>query len=221
MMSVRKRVQWKQAHTELTLGKIEDMNDSIKSGMEEVKSLKSEISIMQKFNETLFVESDDRVQFYTGLPTYKVLKTVFHFCAPSDKCTTKLSQFQEFLLTLIKLCLNSPLKDLAYRFDLSVVTASRIFSKWLFIMDVRLRCFMKWPDHESLWKTMPQCFRANFGKSVTVIIDCFEVFIDRPSNLLARAATWSNYKQHIQGFNWNYTPRNYFICFRCVGWESK
>ena len=99
--------------TELTLGKIEDMNDSIRSGMEEVKSLKSEISKMQKFNETLFVENDDRVQFYTGLPTYKVLKTVFHFCAPSDKCT-KLTQFQEFLLTLIKLRLNSPLKDLAY-----------------------------------------------------------------------------------------------------------
>ena len=55
---------------------------------------------------------------------------------------------------------------------------------------------MKWPDRESLWKKMPQCFRANFGKSVTVIIDCFEVFIDRPSNLLARAATWSNYKHH-------------------------
>ena len=55
--------------TELTLGKIEDMNDSIKSSMEEVKSLKSEISKMQKFNETLFVENDDCVQFYSGLPT--------------------------------------------------------------------------------------------------------------------------------------------------------
>ncbi len=43
---------------------------------------------------------------------------------------------------------------------------------------------------------MPQCFRENFGKSVTVIIDCFEVFIDRPSNVLARAATWSTYKHH-------------------------
>jgi hypothetical protein len=29
-----------------------------------------------------------------------------------------------------------------------------------------------------------------------VIIDCFEVFIDRPSNLLARAQTYSSYKSH-------------------------
>ena len=29
-----------------------------------------------------------------------------------------------------------------------------------------------------------------------VIIDCFEVFIDRPTNLLARAQTYSQYKHH-------------------------
>ena len=31
---------------------------------------------------------------------------------------------------------------------------------------------------------------------VATIIDCFEVFIERPSNLLARASTWSSYKHH-------------------------
>ncbi len=43
---------------------------------------------------------------------------------------------------------------------------------------------------------MPQCFRINLGKSVAVIVDCFEIFIDRPSNLLARASTWSSYKHY-------------------------
>ena len=40
------------------------------------------------------------------------------------------------------------------------------------------------------------CFRESFGQSVAVIIDCFEVFIERPANLLARACTWSSYKHH-------------------------
>lgn len=31
---------------------------------------------------------------------------------------------------------------------------------------------------------------------MVAIIDCFEVFIDCPSSLLARAQTWSNYKHH-------------------------
>ena len=40
---------------------------------------------------------------------------------------------------------------------------------------------------------MPECFRVSFGGRVAVIIECFEIFIERPSNLLARAAT---YKHH-------------------------
>ena len=43
---------------------------------------------------------------------------------------------------------------------------------------------------------MPQCFHVSFGKKTTVIIDCFEIFICRPSNLLARAQTFSSYKHH-------------------------
>ena len=43
---------------------------------------------------------------------------------------------------------------------------------------------------------MPQCFQYSFGKKTTIIIDCFEVFIDRPSGLLARAQTFSSYEHH-------------------------
>lgn len=38
------------------------------------------------------------------------------------------------------------------------------------------------------------CFQQAFSKKVTVVIDCFEVLIDRPANLLARAQTFSSYK---------------------------
>ena len=40
------------------------------------------------------------------------------------------------------------------------------------------------------------CFQYAFGNKVTVVIDCFEVFVERPSNLLARAQTFSTYKHH-------------------------
>ena len=43
---------------------------------------------------------------------------------------------------------------------------------------------------------MPLSFQECFGDRVAVVIDCFEIFIDRPSNLLARASTWSAYKHH-------------------------
>ena len=47
-----------------------------------------------------------------------------------------------------------------------------------------------------MWRTTRQSFQQSFGKTVIVIIDCFEIFIARPSNLLVRAQTLSSYKHH-------------------------
>ena len=43
---------------------------------------------------------------------------------------------------------------------------------------------------------MPQCFMYSFGRKVTVVIDCFEIFIKKPTNLLARGQTFSSHKHH-------------------------
>ena len=43
---------------------------------------------------------------------------------------------------------------------------------------------------------MPAVFKQHFGNKVAVVIDCFEVFINKPSYLIARSITWSNYKHH-------------------------
>ena len=42
---------------------------------------------------------------------------------------------------------------------------------------------------------MPVSFQR-FFKKCCVIIDCTEVFIECPSDLLAHAQVWSNYKHH-------------------------
>ena len=39
-------------------------------------------------------------------------------------------------------------------------------------------------------------FRKNFKTRVAIIIDCFEVFIEKPANLLARSQTFSTCKHH-------------------------
>ena len=149
------------------------------------------------FDETYFANDDEKVRFYTRLPAYDVLKTVYQNVSPFViRKSPTLSKFQECVLTLMKLKLNMPMQDLAYRFGISLPTVSRIFLAWMVVLDVRLAPLIKWPDREDLWRTMPQCFQFSFGNKTTVIIDCFEVFIARPSNLMARAQTYSNYKSH-------------------------
>lgn len=142
-----------------------------------------------------YFDSDAKVRFYTGLPSYEVLMVVFeHVSSHVSRKTQNLSRFQEFAMVLIKLRLNVPLQDLAYRFVVSVTTVSRIFSFWMVVMDVRLKFMISWPEREQLRQTMPMCFQYAFGNKVTVVIDCFEAFVERPSNLLARAQTFSTYK---------------------------
>ena len=62
-------------------------------------------------------------------------------------------------------------------------------------MFVRLQPLIRWPGREELLKTMPLSFKANF-KQCVVVMDCFEVFCERPKALKARAQTWSHYKHH-------------------------
>ena len=57
--------------------------------------------------------------------------------------------------------------------------------------------------------------------SCAVIIDCFEVFIDRPSCLLARAQTWSSYKHHNTAkFLIGITPQG-TVSFISKGWGGR
>ena len=64
-----------------------------------------------------YFRSDDKVRFYTGLPSYQILVTTLNHVAPCvSRRTQALDPFQEFIIVLIKLRLNVPFQDLAYRF---------------------------------------------------------------------------------------------------------
>ena len=72
------------------------------------------------------LKSDEIVKFYTGFPNMKVLNAVFSLVEKAvQNCDTcKLSPFQEFMATVVKLWLNCQVQDLAYRFNISCATVS-------------------------------------------------------------------------------------------------
>ena len=62
-----------------------------------------------------YFKSDDKVRFYTGLPSYQVLLATLKHVAPHvSRRTQTLDPFQEFVMVLMKLPLNVPFQDLAY-----------------------------------------------------------------------------------------------------------
>ena len=76
-----------------------------------------------------YFNTDEKVRFYTGLPSTEILLTVFdHVSVSIIRRNQALSKFQEFVMVLKKLRLNIPFQELAYRFQVSLPTVSKIFS---------------------------------------------------------------------------------------------
>ena len=160
------------------------------------RTLASTISTSPYLGEESFQEDDEKVKYYTGISNFNTLMAIFSLVSSAiDNSHTSLSLFQQFILLFMKFRLNLGDQDLAYRFGVSQSTVTHYLRKWIDVMYVRWQFLVKWPDREQLLKTMHMEFRKCFGKCVA-IIDCFEVFMKRPTNLKARAQTWSNYKHH-------------------------
>ena len=166
--------------------------------LEENRTLKEQLANSNKFDEGFFKDNDENVKHYTGLPSFAILVALFNFLEVYIPHTllNSLTKFQQLALTLMKLRLNLSHMDLGNRFHVHKSTSSKLFLNMIDIMYIRLKPLIYWPDREQLMETMPMSFRTHFGQRITVIIDCFEVFLERPSNLAARSSTWSSYKSN-------------------------
>lgn len=141
--------------------------------------------------------NDGVLKFYTGLNT-----AVFWAFINSLLMTLpSLPNFQmavhdQILLVLMRLRLGLMFTDLAARFRVSRTTVRTIFSTWLTIMAKYMKGnIIFWPARDTLARIRPQSFASCHPKA-TCIIDCTEIFVQRPANLKKRAQTYSNYKSH-------------------------
>ncbi|XP_062577471.1 uncharacterized protein LOC134239316 [Saccostrea cucullata] len=166
-------------------------------------------------------KSDSSVQQYTGIPSKRILDGTFDILNKSspelkywggqnsstpkayqtDPYTRKtgpkrkLSRYQEFLLTLIRLRMTLTNFVLADLFAVSSSRVSQIFTTWINYMAIIFSPLIKWPSQEVIKKFRPRSFKLKFP-NVTSIIDCTEFFIMRPWNPTAQSQTFSTYKQH-------------------------
>ncbi|EDO30942.1 predicted protein [Nematostella vectensis] len=194
--------------TELTLADLDNLEKNITCDYNPFKSRKS------------FEDDPDKLKFYTGLPAMTVFMTVLNLISPGLALRESLNKFEQLLSTLMRLRLNLPVVDLGYRFTIHPSTVSRIFQSCIQVMYTSMSFLVHWPDRDQLKLTMPLSFCQKFS-SCSVIIDCFEVFIDRPSELLARAQTWSSYKHHNTAkFLIGITPQG-TVSFISKGWGGR
>lgn len=167
--------------------------------------------------ENSFKDDDAKVRYYTGLTCFVLLMGILTQLLPFLQQTgQKLSPFQMLFSTLMCLRLNLPVQHIAYLFSVDRKTVSTTFRDTIGIMFRHLKPLVHWPDRHCLQAIMPHQFVEAFGNRVSVV-DCFEIHIERASNLKARAQTIFHYKHHHTLSNWHYTTRIYIFHFQRVG----
>ena len=181
--------------TEETFLGLQQQQDDLQSLRSEVLHLRSKVKSLE-ISEDSFKDDDTKVNFFTGLQNFAMLMHVYSFITETSTHASNclLAPFQEFILFVMHLRLNVSFQYLAYRFGVSLPTVTRIFTKWVDLAYLRLKAIISWPAREELRFAMPAVFCRSFGDRVSVILDCFEIKLKNPSSLLAKAATWSHYK---------------------------
>ena len=108
---------------------------------------------------------------------------------PSRKLTLE----DEILLTLMRIRLDSPVEDLAFRFGISAGHASNICTTFIVLLARELEPLIYWPTPEETLSFKHPHFSGEFNK-VEGIGDCTEQVIQRPANSKAQYQTYSTYK---------------------------
>ena len=140
-------------------------------------------------------DNDDASKYMTGL-TWNIFQVLCGLITPSIPPPGKnLPPKNQVLLVLVWLRLNLPFEYISLQTRLSQSTVHSTFRRLIDILYGKLKFLIHWPDRQCVAETLPPVFKANFPR-LTSIVDCFEIFIERPGNLKARAQVYSNYKKH-------------------------
>ncbi|CAI5681563.1 unnamed protein product [Oreochromis niloticus] len=188
--------------------------------LEENRLLRAQLQ-KTELNETFLKDDTEKVRYYTGLHCYAVLMSLFSTVKDFLPISKKLTGFQMLLLTLMRLRLDLPVQHLCHLFDVSHKTLSSVFADTIDVLYARVGALVHWPERHCLQATMPPQFTEAFGKRVSIIVDCFEIRTERPSNLKARAQTYSHYKgTHTIKYLIGITPHG-AISFISRGWGGR
>ena len=209
----------KSALIQLLKDKIKELEDELERNARLKKNKKN-----KSFHSKILI-SDKKTKFYTGLPKTEVFYELYKHLQPKvqnmrywrgekNTITTanelkrkyltspkkfgpkrKLLQIDEMLLVLMRLRLGLLEQDLADRFEISVSTVSSTVFTWVRLLALVLKNEMiTYPPKENIISHLP--VDAKDFPNLRCIIDCTEIFIERPRELVIQALTYSDYKKH-------------------------
>ncbi|XP_040068988.1 uncharacterized protein LOC115313765 [Ixodes scapularis] len=213
-----RRVAERKLHSEIEL-----LRNELKETKAEVYRLKAELQralanckVLEEknvpFSIEKFQESDEDIQFYTGLPNYGTFIAFLELIDAGENGKNiimrsgvslhasekagrprKLSAKNQLFLVLVKLKGGMFHKHLGHLFDISVSTVSKLFSAWMSFLYLHLTNLALWLPRETIDGTMPPAFREKYP-TTRVILDATEIRCEVTSSFVTQSGTYSYYK---------------------------
>ncbi|KAG1663938.1 THAP domain-containing protein 3 [Nymphon striatum] len=184
----------------------------------EIERLNAMIENVNKSKSFIFRLSKDstQVSFYTGFKDYETLMLFYQIIEPTAASMTRYSQYKriqggkskstrvcfptqalslldQFLLVIKKLRVGNFNQELADEFGVSPATVSRLTISWCNYLYFFLGSQPLWPSKAQVNDHMPDVFREYYSNT-RVILDCTEIFVQRPSSLYLNSEFYSHYK---------------------------
>ncbi|XP_064476258.1 uncharacterized protein LOC135390485 [Ornithodoros turicata] len=139
--------------------------------------------------------STSDILFYTGL-SEEVFQKILLCLEQSFRPLSQLPLEDQLVLALMRLRLGTLYRDLAWRFSISPSSVCKIFNSVLKSLNEIMTYSVVWLPKSGIQSSMPDSFIQSGYENTRCILDCTEVFLQRPKKQMARAQTYSSYKAH-------------------------
>ena len=155
------------------------------------------------------LKNDKNCFRYTGFPTIVLLMMFFNWLKPyadfkvwngantgqgitRRKRKRKLTMFEEYLSTLIRIRRGYELHHMGFLFGVTDSYICKVFTSWAKFLYLAFSPLIRWPRREIVQKNLPESF--SLFPRTRCVIDCTEYFIEKPFRPQAQRQTWSMYK---------------------------
>ena len=152
------------------------------------------------FVANLLKQKHRKIHYYSGNtssgePKRYQISPIKLFCQQKPGRSRKLYVEDELLTTLMRIRLDSPLEDLAFRFQISAGLASKTITTFISFLSLELEPLIYWPTPDETLAYKHHHFTGLFNKCEG-IGDCTEQNIQHSGNLNAQYQSYSSYKSN-------------------------
>lgn len=150
-----------------------------------------------------------KLKYYKGHDSITTNPKQYQVSPIKDLCQRKpgpsriLSLEDEILMTLMRIRLDCPVEDLAFRFGVSPSLATSIITTFIIFLSLELNPLIYWPTPEETEAYKHAHFKGTFNLCEG-IGDCTEQYIQHSKNPDAQYQTYSTGPQHIEKINYLY-----------------